>query len=540
MLFKSDIKRIAKSGLFDGEYYLQSYPDIKAARIDPLKHFVKHGWKERRNPSSIFDINFYLSMYPDVAVSGINPLIHYIKYGENEGRKAHPLDNAELQPQPQPYPISKLKKMMLLSKYTKNNPNLIIKVIREISAHGVKKTILKIKNKFNIDRIMDAFIDINDLAAILHQSLKKQSVSLSIGHVNHASSIGGVQRYLWFDTKILNKNEIDSICIFISKTYNKNHKLGISVNNCTLSENLSFKDLTYLLSPIFNNHDVTISIHHCLNWKINELEYFLTLKVPIIAFFHDVFWLETDKFNGLFANNNKNVFTEYESLFNKVLDVSSSLVFPSKFIANKFLATSNQIKKHAEKIVLSPNLICTETIPNIVKIKNDKIKIAYLGYRAEHKGWNLFQSLVEAQNLVKRYDFFHIGSEIDDLNFKPYIKRTANYKEANKAPDSILKELGIDVVLLFSHLAESYSYTMYEAMSACACIITSDNSGNIAQTIADGNAYGKIFQSENDVISFLSNYHDVDSWVKKNPNLLHSNLSHNSFTLSFIQKGKQC
>lgn len=143
MLFKSDIKRITKSGLFDTEYYLQSYPDIKATRIDPLKHFVKHGWKEGRNPSERFDTNFYLSMYPDVAASGINPLVHYIKYGKKEGRQCHPSDPITFAPAK----ASKLNKLILLCKHAKNNPHLITRAVNEVRIYGIKKTIAKIKNK---------------------------------------------------------------------------------------------------------------------------------------------------------------------------------------------------------------------------------------------------------------------------------------------------------------------------------------------------------------------------------------------------------
>jgi len=49
-------------------------------------HFVRHGWKEERNPSQEFEIGYYLKKYPDVKNSGMNPLVHYIRYGKNERR----------------------------------------------------------------------------------------------------------------------------------------------------------------------------------------------------------------------------------------------------------------------------------------------------------------------------------------------------------------------------------------------------------------------------------------------------------------------
>jgi hypothetical protein len=49
-------------------------------------HYIKFGWKEKRNPSSSFDTSYYLEQNPDVAKEKINPLVHYIKFGRKEGR----------------------------------------------------------------------------------------------------------------------------------------------------------------------------------------------------------------------------------------------------------------------------------------------------------------------------------------------------------------------------------------------------------------------------------------------------------------------
>ena len=78
---------IEESGLFSENYYLENYLDIKATGINPIKHYIKSGFKEGRNPNSYFDSNYYLSKNKDVRKSGINPLLHYILYGKEEGRK---------------------------------------------------------------------------------------------------------------------------------------------------------------------------------------------------------------------------------------------------------------------------------------------------------------------------------------------------------------------------------------------------------------------------------------------------------------------
>ena len=80
--FISDYNLIKKSNLFDNEYYLSQNEDVKKAKIDPIKHYLKFGWKEGRNPSEKFDGNDYLDQRPNVRIIGICPLVHYLKVGK--------------------------------------------------------------------------------------------------------------------------------------------------------------------------------------------------------------------------------------------------------------------------------------------------------------------------------------------------------------------------------------------------------------------------------------------------------------------------
>jgi GT2 family glycosyltransferase len=140
---------IAKSGLFDEKYYLLRYPDIRKADIDPIKHYLKIGAKELRNPSEDFDTKYYLENNPDVEESGINPLVHYLRYGMYENREINKSGK-----------IIKLKKtthknklmikMSIIQKIAKNikqEPKLLLNTGKNISQNGVSDTILKINEK---------------------------------------------------------------------------------------------------------------------------------------------------------------------------------------------------------------------------------------------------------------------------------------------------------------------------------------------------------------------------------------------------------
>jgi hypothetical protein len=78
---------IRASGLFDEKWYLEKYPDVARAKLDPVEHYLKFGVAEGRNPSERFHTRWYLDAYSDVSRAGINPLVHYIQFGRSEGRR---------------------------------------------------------------------------------------------------------------------------------------------------------------------------------------------------------------------------------------------------------------------------------------------------------------------------------------------------------------------------------------------------------------------------------------------------------------------
>lgn len=141
-MFISNYKLIKKSGLFDETYYLTTYEDVRKLDIDPIKHYIKYGWTERRNPSERFDTNFYLDSYSDVKDAGINPLVHFIRYGSKERRRTHSENSIVVV-----HKISKIRKLITIAKHGKNNPHLIKKTLRSLKKNGFKSTIIKIMHK---------------------------------------------------------------------------------------------------------------------------------------------------------------------------------------------------------------------------------------------------------------------------------------------------------------------------------------------------------------------------------------------------------
>ena len=83
---RANLELIAESGLFDGDWYLDRNPDVRAAGINALSHYLQHGAVEGRDPNPLFDGDWYLDRNPDVRAAGINPLVHYLTHGAAERR----------------------------------------------------------------------------------------------------------------------------------------------------------------------------------------------------------------------------------------------------------------------------------------------------------------------------------------------------------------------------------------------------------------------------------------------------------------------
>ena len=92
----NEYKGVDYSAVFDFEYYINKYPDIKALygnnQYGALKHFVEYGMAELRQGSEAFNAHSYYLLYPDLRQiyrrDWKEYYIHYINYGKAEGRLA--------------------------------------------------------------------------------------------------------------------------------------------------------------------------------------------------------------------------------------------------------------------------------------------------------------------------------------------------------------------------------------------------------------------------------------------------------------------
>lgn len=85
---EDEAKVLLESGIFDSNWYLKRYPDVKQSGVDPILHYLRFGAAEKRDPGPKFSTEAYVAAYPDIGELGLNPLLHYVKQGRAEGRIA--------------------------------------------------------------------------------------------------------------------------------------------------------------------------------------------------------------------------------------------------------------------------------------------------------------------------------------------------------------------------------------------------------------------------------------------------------------------
>jgi hypothetical protein len=81
-----ELALVAASGVLDADWYRGQYQDVAECDVDPLRHYLRFGWLESRDPGPLFSTRDYLQANPDVAAAGVNPLVHYLGTGWREGR----------------------------------------------------------------------------------------------------------------------------------------------------------------------------------------------------------------------------------------------------------------------------------------------------------------------------------------------------------------------------------------------------------------------------------------------------------------------
>ena len=91
IIYQRAYNKIKEQNLFDESFYSNYLPDSDDLLVD----YLFNGYENGFSPSLDFNGEKYLEDYPNVKKEGMNPLVHYVLYGKDEGKKIFPLPEKE-------------------------------------------------------------------------------------------------------------------------------------------------------------------------------------------------------------------------------------------------------------------------------------------------------------------------------------------------------------------------------------------------------------------------------------------------------------
>lgn len=369
------------------------------------------------------------------------------------------------------------------------------------------------------------------------RNLTFQNCIVAISHTDYLTSLGGTEKVIQEEHALFAERKISYIQIypllhplpgFDTQGKDRNLQLiGLNVDGKNIG-NLSLSVFGMILEAMSRCgvSILAVHIHHLLGMNPAAVgEIIKNIKAEVRFFLHDYhsacpqhnFLKNKSEYCGgpsinstecgdcCLGNERPVQYNIYKEFFRKTV---TSFVAPSD-IAKKIWAKSYPELEHKVRVV--PHQIHKPTNTQIFA-PNKRLRIAYVGYQAPNKGWETWRNLVEG--IGGEYELYHIGDCDDHL---PSVKNisVSFITDGQDCMTKALRDNKIDIAFLWSIWPETYSFTVFESLSAGCFIITNPISGNIAAQIR-ATGRGMIFDSESALKEFFANSRAVADLVKKN------------------------
>ena len=484
---------------FDTAFYLARHPDVAAAGIDPLQHYLQYGWRGGLDPSPAFSTTFYLDVNPDIAEQGINPFWHYIVSGQHEGRAAQ---------HPGGYKVERLR----------NTEPLEVATRQWLNNTGPGDLL-------NADQL-EAML--NEACAAEHSRLV-----LSIGHDHYREVPGGVQLCAYREERLaprfgavyLNihpwqslprlariKDEPDSIVVLVLD--------GQDMGKCRMSD--------LILAVGVAMGDMQIVIHQLLGHLTERIAELIQAagKEDCWLWLHDFFTIcpsYTLQRNEVsycaapqpdsnactlcrFGVERQSHLARMKTFFDTI---KVHLLAPST-VTKEFWEGHSSLKAASIEVVPHVDLDW-EKRTAVAPQEQDVITLAFLGTPASHKGWNMFEKLVHLHADDPRYRFVYFGTEAPNCSGFEHVPVHVTADDAN-AMIAAVADNQVDLVLHWASWPETFSLSTYEALAGAAYVITNPISGNVAASVQRLSC-GAVLKDEADLEAFFTDGR-VESMVK--------------------------
>ena len=476
-------ERTLAAAEFDAAFYLASNTDVAKTGADPLDHFLASGWREGRDPNGAFSVKDYLESYPDIAAADINPFIHYLSAGRAEGRTGR----TELG-----FRYEIIKRLV--------PPDARVAAVRR--AEGKLKLGTAAALAMGLEAAKTGLADLH----------------ITFSHDDYTANTGGVQLCLQREGARIRKLGRDHLHLYPAKPWpvvrirNEAGHLGVLLNGKALGI-YEPKVITSVLAKAagaVKPGQHSFAIHSLLGHNAAETADLLAAAGLKAGFFwlHDFaslcagFHLLRNDVEDCAAPPPESAacgicvygpwrarhLAEHERLFERL---ALTVVAPAQVTLDLWKARAAY--PTAGEIVLPHAHLVARGLAQATPADR-RLRIAYAGMPAAHKGWEIFRDLVARHAGDPRYQFLHLGGRAAPGVPVEFHKVTVTDARP-RAMQQAIEEHEIDAVLIWPLCRETFSFIAYEAVAAGAAIVTGPDSGNVAAFVRDG-GHGLVLDGE--------------------------------------------
>jgi hypothetical protein len=347
-------------------------------------------------------------------------------------------------------------------------------------------------------------------------------------HDDYRANTGGVQLFLGVESERIQSINGKYISVYPSRNSRELRdftNLRVSINDkflCEItSQNLS-RLFDYIQKDLLNyDSQIIVSIHSLEGHSMKDIILALKLRemVQVLFYLHDYYSICSSvklmRNDAEFCGAPKVTSTsckicvygknrlEHVDQFKELFEIPNIKVISPSQIATDIWKESYPDFSKIETFEHSRLMIDTNNVQQAKSKKfEDKLRIAFIGYPVESKGWFEFRDLAE-KNFDTNIEFYAFSN--GSINGKKIKKITISQTAQNTSEmTSALVSNKIDLVMIWSNWPETYSYVTMESLAAGCGIITNYKSGNVAVLAERANylfQYAEISELEKDLNS---------------------------------------
>ena len=462
------IQRLARD-LVDEPFYLRRYVDVAESGLRARDHFMDYGWREGRDPNPWFSCSAYLSANPDVRREQVNPFTHWLAVGRRKGR---PGGRAAA------------------------NRWIQVRARHEITSVAESEGEEIAASACSVDEALGQL----NRSTIHHQG----PIVISVGNNDYLANTGGVEACVAYEARTLAAEGINYLYLHpLVPRQILSPSTATAVRPILNGEPMpaiSTEALATLVDGLGSQGAgpaVRLVVHGLLGHSPAALRTAAqAMKLDIDYWVHDYFAVCSSY--TLMRNNvsfcagpplgstSCQLCLHGEGRPGHVREVQSLLAVPevtvlapSEIAARTWRETPGLSEVTIE--ILPYGRVRESTDDVTPRPIGERPTLAFLGYPAFHKGWEVFQQLHPWALSRGDLRLVHLGADDQHLADVEFVEVRGG---TNLDMTQAMLATGVDAVLIWPLWPETFSLVTYEALAAGPLVVTNRRSGNVAVAAA--------------------------------------------------------